>query len=313
MMETMDHSEVREILEDAAIEPRGLERLMAGDTPTASIVAGHLAACPDCAEELARLHRTVGLIQPTVRAVPPPELRERTLAFVAAVGRPRGAGATTGVDGALLEPAAGSTAGIARDDTPEAPSRPVAMPHIPDDSGQAARPIALRPGAVRPSRLGWIAGLAAALIVAVGGTGLLVNAGHEATTRSLTAEVEALDDVARWTLRVDSQPDVRRVALASATSSAATGSLVFSPGSTELVVVAEGLAPAPAGREYRCWVEVDGARAPIGKMFFGGALAYWVGEVSEVAGLAPDARFGVTLVDLGPNGEPGKDVLVSAG
>jgi len=49
MMEAMDHSEVREILEDAAIEPDGLERLMAGDTPTASIVAGHLTGCPDCA------------------------------------------------------------------------------------------------------------------------------------------------------------------------------------------------------------------------------------------------------------------------
>ena len=60
----MDHSEVRELLEDAAIEPGGLERLMAGDTPTASIVAGHLAGCADCAEELERLRRSVGLIRP---------------------------------------------------------------------------------------------------------------------------------------------------------------------------------------------------------------------------------------------------------
>ena len=91
MMDTMDHSEVRELLEDAAIEPGGLERLMAGDTPTASIVAGHLAGCVDCAEELERLRRSVGLIRPTVRSVPPPELKERTLASVAALGRPRGA------------------------------------------------------------------------------------------------------------------------------------------------------------------------------------------------------------------------------
>ena len=38
-MGDMDHSDVREVLEDAAIEPGGLERLMAGDTPAASIIA----------------------------------------------------------------------------------------------------------------------------------------------------------------------------------------------------------------------------------------------------------------------------------
>jgi hypothetical protein len=91
MKDTMDHSEVRELLEDAAIEPGGLERLMAGDTPTASIVAGHLAGCADCAEGLERLRRSVRLIRPEVQLVPPPELKERTLANVAALGRPRSA------------------------------------------------------------------------------------------------------------------------------------------------------------------------------------------------------------------------------
>src|SRR5690242_10143713 len=89
-MGAMDHSEVRELLQDAAIEPGGLERLMAGDTPTAAVVAGHLAGCPECGLELERLRRTVGAIRPAVRAVPPPELRQRTLDYVAALGRPRG-------------------------------------------------------------------------------------------------------------------------------------------------------------------------------------------------------------------------------
>ena len=31
--------------------------------------------------------------------------------------------------------------------------------------------------------------------------------------------------------------------------------------------------------EYRCWVESGGGRTPIGKMFFAGDVAYWVGEV----------------------------------
>jgi hypothetical protein len=299
MMETMDHSEVRELLEDAAIEPGGLDRLMAGDTPTASIVAGHLAGCPDCAEELARLHRSVGLIRPTVRAVPPPELRERTLAYVAALGRPRGPAVE-----AAVGPAAISQAGSAEAATAAAAAgRPGPLVFAPSSAatGPAAR------GQV--GRLGWFAGLAAALIVAVTGTALLVNASHQSSSAALSAEIEALGEVARWTLRVDAQPDVRRVELASATGATTSGSLVYSPTSKELVVVADHLAAAPAGHEYRCWVEVDGHRTSIGKMFFGGDLAYWVGDVQAVAGLPAGARFGVSLIALGSSGEPGEPVL----
>jgi hypothetical protein len=301
MMGAMDHSEVREILEDAAIEPNGLERLMAGDTAAASIVAGHLAGCPDCAEELERLRRSVGVIRPSVQAVPPPELRARTLAYVAALGRHRGGAAAAATEQTAT--AAGSSAAVAEPRQPDG-AAPVGAP-----------PVALASRRIGPARLARLAGLAAALIVAVTGTALLVNASHEASTRHLTAEVAALGDVARWTLRVDSEPDARRVALAGAMGAnpEATGTLVFSPVSTELVVVAEGLAPAPAGREYRCWVEVDGDRALVGKMFFGGGLAYWVGEVPEVAGVPPQTRFGVTLVDLGGAGGPSQDVLVSGG
>jgi hypothetical protein len=299
MMETMDHSEVRELLEDAAIEPGGLDRLMAGDTPTASIVAGHLAGCPDCAEELARLHRSVGLIRPTVRAVPPPELRERTLAYVAALGRPRGPAVE-----AAVGPAAISRAGSAEAATAAAAAgRPGPLVLAPSSAamGPAAR------GQV--GRLGWFAGLAAALIVAVTGTALLVNASYQSTSTALSAEIEALGEVARWTLRVDAQPDVRRVELASATGATTSGSLVYSPTSKELVVVADHLSAAPAGHEYRCWVEVDGHRTSIGKMFFGGDLAYWVGDVQAVAGLPAGARFGVSLIALGSSGEPGEPVL----
>ena len=48
--------------------------------------------------------------------------------------------------------------------------------------------------------------------------------------------------------------------------------------------------------EYRCWVDVDGKRQGIGKMFFGGGLAYWVGPSPAVAGLDGEAAFGVSLV-----------------
>jgi hypothetical protein len=269
MMGAMDHDEVRELLQDAAIEPGGLDRLMAGDTPTAAVVAGHLAGCAECSDEMERLRRSVGVIRPAVQAVPPPELRQRTLDYVAALGRPRGQ------EVAVAEPA--------------------------------------RQTRVSGNRLRNLAALAAALIVAVTGTALVVGGGRDAVVRGQAAEIEALGEVASWTVRVDGRPDVRRVALASAGGGSPTGALLFSPSSTELVVVSEDLAAPPAGHEYRCWVEVGGSRRPIGKMFFGGDLAYWVGDVQAVAGLPADARFGVSLIDLAAPGVPGQPVLTGTG
>jgi len=292
MMGAMEHDEVRELLQDAAVEPGGLERLMAGDTPIAAALAGHLAGCPECADELERLRRSVAVIRPVVRAVPPPELRERTLAYVAAVGRPRGPAATTGA-----EPSAAGTE----------PARvaPVA----------AAAAGSLEPQPIRPRRaasLRTVAGIAAALIVAVVGTGAIVSTSRDGQAREQAAEIEALGDVARWTLRVDAQPDVRRVALASANGSTATGTVVVSPSAMEVVVVADALGQPAAGHEYRCWVEVNGARQPIGKMFFGGDLAYWVGPVAGVRNLPANAHFGVSLVELA-SGSVGQPVLEGEG
>ena len=42
--------------------------------------------------------------------------------------------------------------------------------------------------------------------------------------------------------------------------------------------------------EYRCWVEIDGARQSVGKMFFSADLAYWVGPAPAVSGLSGTAR-----------------------
>ena len=82
----MDHDAVREQMELAAVEPDGLERLMAGDTPTAQAVAGHLAGCPACTEELGRLQRSAVLVRDTVREMPPADLKARTLAAIRAEG-----------------------------------------------------------------------------------------------------------------------------------------------------------------------------------------------------------------------------------
>jgi hypothetical protein len=293
-MGAMDHGEVRELLEDAAIEPGGLERLMAGDTPTAALVASHLADCPDCTDELERLHRSVGLIRPVVRDVPSPELRERTLAYVAALGRPRPAAASVAA-GAPSAGAGDVAAAVAPPAPPPAPATVVPFR--------------------RPSRLMPLLGLAAALVLAVAGTAFVTNSARDAELRFQAAEIEALGDVARSTLELDRRPDVRRVTLASAGGAdpGATAQLTFSPAAAQLVVVADGLAPAPAGHEYRCWLERDGTRVAIGKMFFGGDVAYWVGPVADVSGIGPDARFGVSLIDLGNPDAPGEPVLTGAG
>ena len=87
----MDHEDVLEQLELAAIEAGGLERLMAGDTAMAAAVVGHLAGCDACAEELRRLSNAVPLVRDLVRTTPPADLRERTLAYVRTHGRVRGA------------------------------------------------------------------------------------------------------------------------------------------------------------------------------------------------------------------------------
>jgi len=281
----MDHNEVRELLEDAAVEPGGLERLMAGDTPNAAVVAGHLAGCPECTQEMERLRQTVGVIRPAVRAVPPPELRQQTLDYVAALGRPRGAPAT-----------AAAGAGAIGDAQP--PTAPVALE-------DARRP--------RRVRIGALVAIAAVLVAAVVGTGLAVGLNQAGTVRGQAAEIEALGDVARWTLRLEAQPDRERVELASTTGDPTTGTLSYSPSSKELVVVADHLARPPAGKEYRCWVEVNGKKIPIGKMFFGGDLAYWVGDVPQVAGLPDDTKFGVSLIDLASPETPGQPVLVGEG
>ena len=86
----MDHDQTLEALELAAVEPGGLDRLMAGDTPQAAAIAGHLAGCEPCTDELGRLHRAVPLLRDVVRTTAPADLRERTLAFVRDRGVSRG-------------------------------------------------------------------------------------------------------------------------------------------------------------------------------------------------------------------------------
>jgi hypothetical protein len=271
----MDHEATREELELAAVEPGGLERLMAGDTPAAAAVAAHLAGCPSCSDEAARLQLAATLVKRAIRVMPSPDLRERTMAAVRAQGVPR--------------PLPASAAGVSADaGTVTAPAGP--------DEITADAPIRLARRRPIAPLVGWAATVAAAVILSMAATWLLVGARVDGQLASQAESISALEEVTSATLAVTARPDAEHVFLAGVSDPMLDGSLAYSPSSSDLVVVANGLTPPAAGLEYRCWVEIGGQRHPVGKMFFSPHLAYWVGPVSSVVGLASGATFGVSLV-----------------
>jgi hypothetical protein len=293
----MDHDAVREQMELAAVEPDGLERLMAGDTPTAQAVAGHLAGCPACTEELGRLQRSAVLLRQTVQEMPSPDLRERTLATIRAEG--------------VLRPLPGMTA-VA---TGGATAAAAATPHDADAEGTHPAPpvpIAFGRGRRLAPIIGWAATIAAAVVLSVLATSYIVGSRVDDQLASQTAAIKGLQTITTATLTVTAQPDAEHVALASQSDPEIYGGLTYSPSTAELVVVASGLTPPPAGLEYRCWVEVGGTRQRVGKMFFNEDLAFWVGPAPAIEGVSSGATFGVSLVDAAGSSVDTDPVLVGS-
>jgi hypothetical protein len=287
----MDHAEALELLELAAVEPGGLDRLAAGDTASAAAVAAHLAGCPDCAAELERLRRTAVVVRDVIRTTPPDELRTRTLAYVRSVGRGRA-------------PVAGSG---------DSAAWAVADP-VPEGIGRRSEVAASARGR---RAFGWGAiALAATVVVSVVASsavvGLLAGRALDERDTAIAVQhetVESLATVTAWSLRLSGEADAQSVRLTSPSGGAGSATILYSPSTRELVVVAENLAEPPAGAELRCWVEVDGARRPVGRMFFGGGLSYWVGDVEAVDGLTEDAVFGISLTDPSGGGTGSDPVL----
>jgi anti-sigma-K factor RskA len=285
----MDHAEALERIEIAAAEPEGLERLMAGDTPDAAAVAGHLAGCDSCQAQLVAIRRTAVLARRVIEAEPDPELKERTLAFIREVGRDRsGRPATASPAAAPSAPAETPPPNVVPMDRP-------ASPHVP------GRPVRVRR---------WIAvgAMAAAVVIALAAGfagGSIVSPGSQ----SVQQEVAVLRETTQGTIRVSAQPDAQKVALVAtdAAPSGAEGTVLFSGTSGELVMVATGLSAPPAGMEYGCWIETNGERRRIGKMYPGGELHAWVGDVDGLDNLPAGSVFGVSLSPIG--GGAGQVVL----
>ena len=305
----MDHEGTREQLELAAVEPGGLDRLMAGDTPTAQTVAAHLAGCPSCTDELMRLQRASTLIRGAVQELPPTDLKGRTLAAIRAEGVRR----PLVVPAAGAAAAGGAAAGVAAvgaipasTSEPAPITAPVAVASTAPARTDAAR------RARRTQWLGWVGTIAAAVVLSVVTTTALVNNRVDNQIASQNQEIAALEGVTTDTMSVASQPDAEHVALHSVSGPAVAGELIYSASSADLVVTATGLTEPPAGQQYRCWVQIGGQRTPVGRMFFSSHLAYWTGPVPALKSLAEGATFGVSLVSSSGSSVDTAPVLVGS-
>jgi hypothetical protein len=282
----MEHAEALERIVIAAAEPEGLDRLMAGDTPDAAAVAGHLAGCPSCAAELVRIRRTATLARDVISAEPDPALRERTLAFVRAVGRDR---SSTG-------PAELASAAAAL---------PPSITVLPAPAGSAAGALPAASTSRPPRRGLTLLAAAAAVVIAVGIGYAAGGAAKQTDIEASAQEVAILSEAASTAIRIHAQPDAEQVQLQpTSAGDDAAGTLTFSADTGELVAVATGLEPEASNEEYGCWVEVDGQRHRLGRMYWVGHVWTWAGPVEGLDNLPAGATFGVSLNAPDAAGEP---------
>jgi hypothetical protein len=271
-----EHDEIRELMELAAVEPDGLDRLEAGDTPGSAVVVGHLVGCSDCLDEMARLRRAETLLRPILAFEPDPGLRERTLALVRAVGVARDGNPTTAAP-------------------PDGRSAPIQQPAADDD---LLAPADGRHAGVRRRTVGapaWAATLAAALVIGLLGGALVV--GNRTPAGGGDAGV-ALQAVAGETTTLMAADDVREVVLVDAAGTPA-GSVVLSASAGRMLVMATALDEPTNGDEYRCWVQVGDTRTSIGTMRWAAGVAWWTGPVAIPADLPPGVVYGVSSVAAG--------------
>jgi hypothetical protein len=146
---------------------------------------------------------------------------------------------------------------------------------------------------------------AAAFMLVIGVTGLAVDQVVRAiATQSVTSDLAAL---AGATSRVLADPDHVSFAL-TGLDGAPAGSAAWS--GEDYVIMTKALQPPGPGTEYRCWLEVDGDREPIGVMRFGGDVAYWWGSVDVQQGYwRSGGLLGVSLERIGADSS-GAPILV---
>jgi hypothetical protein len=243
---------------------------MAGDTPTSIALAGHLAGCPDCSAALAATRRTSDALRLVAAESPSPDLKARTLALVAAVGRPRGAAQGDAAP-------AGSPAGIA---------------------GRVRAALRGRP------RRWALAAVGTAAVFGLLAAGSFVAADLQGQLDRTRQEAARLENLYTRLEALLQQPGARVVSLMTENGTSA-GVLVLDAGSGQLAVMTDDLPAPPAGMEYRCWIEGQGGRQSVGRMWFEEGLAYWAGADQSIGGWAAGSTFGVSLEAVAqPSSQP---------
>ncbi|MBI3746359.1 MAG: anti-sigma factor [Chloroflexi bacterium] len=305
-MTTLSHSAAHERLADLALEPAAFQRFAegleiagpAGSTDDADQLAAHVAGCADCRAELEawlRVHATViGALDGPEGRMPLADLAtERPIAAPASL---RSAVA------AIAVPSGSAEAG----GTSESPARAARRPQGPssvavDRVAADARP---KRTARRSARL---LPLVAVLAVVLASGGLLLDQARQLDRAR--ADAAALATVTATLDRVLLDPTHRAVALTAADGSIG-GSLVWS--GHDLVVLTTALAQPSGEAVYRCWIERDGKRSPVGRMFFADGTGYWIGSLGAWAttSFTAGSRFGISLEPAG--GSTGAPAVLQA-
>ena len=266
----MDHAEARERLELASLQPRRLDQLLRPGDPQDPELAVHLAGCQSCSAELRALRAVREIAADVVQTTPVPELRARTLDYVAAVGRPRDGRQSRTSPWRLRWPSIAWGGAIFA-------------------AGAAA--------------------VTLVLAMMLGQAQADVRTADAAIAEQQRA-IAGLTSVADWTMRLATDGDAETVRLSSPKGTGQLATVVYSAQAGEMVMVASGLPPPPPDQEYRCWFDADGSRHLVGKMYVAGDLAYWTGRADNLPSIAGRPTFGVSLVPATSTGVEGGDTVL---
>ena len=242
---------------------------MAGDTPDAIALAGHLAGCDGCTRSSAGCGASSSRSARSSRPSPRPSCAHgRWRSWPPSVGRERTVGPRASPP--VPRPPSRSAAGGRHLE----PTLPMPTSHGPTRTEPSAR-----------SRCSVPLRAAAAAVLASPPRAPPPSPSPR-SARRLTSpalgRIDGLAEVRRGRRGLNAEPRAPHITLVDTarTRRPAIGSprvLAGEPG--DLVVVAAACPSRPPGREYRCWVTWTGIASALGKMYFTADIAYWVGRV----------------------------------
>jgi hypothetical protein len=268
----LDHAAAHEWIADLALVPGGIETALASPAPQNRALAEHVAGCERCQADIGAWRAVQQTVGGALRAT--------------ASGQRR--------DLEPIEPGAELRRAVlaaARD----ARARPTEWPAGTSERPRQASIGGLHLPAFRVPSL--VLGLAAAFVVAIGGTLLLAGPAQDLSHQ--IAEARALSGVVASVDRILSDGGHRTITLHD-TAGRDAGTVSWS--SHDLVVLTAAIQAPAAGQTYRCWLSGAKGETAIGSMEFAGGTAYWVGALDEWASISldPGSTFYVTLESGAP-------------